>query len=258
METQRGYYYDQSLLLMLSAHILFPCCVFGINNVTVDGDKNTNVHVPALLDESSGINNGNISGIHSVNQTVKVTNETKHTENGSDTSNKLGKKRQSFQQKTILKLFENVICNFTEEGSTCANTTSKDGNQISNLSSRPGFLNISHVNISEPVFNNNEKEKVFHLNPTLHQSAVTSELETGNLSGYTGDSISEHGNVTIVNTEYTDYDHDVEHAESATFSQIGTDSTNFTETIEDYTSSKGRLFIPSFRYYHIFLFLIRN
>ena len=243
METQRGYYYDQSLVLMLSAHILFPCCVFGIKNVT----------------ESSGINNGNISGIYSVNQTVKATNEVYHTENGSDTLNELGEKIQSFQQRTILKLFENVICNFTKEGSTCTNTTRKDKNQISNLSSRPRFPNISHVNISECVFNNvSEKEKAFHLNSTLHQSAVTYELETGNLSGYTSDSISEHGNVTKVNTEHTDYDHDVEHAESATFSQIGTHNINFTETVEDHTSSKGRLFIPSFRYYHIFLFLIRN
>ena len=248
METQRGYYYDQSLVLILSAHILFPCCVFGINNVTVDGDESNSVRVAALLDESSGINNGNISEIYSVTRRVKVTNETYHTENGSGTLNELGKKRKSFQQKTILKLFENVICNTTEEGSTCTNTTSRDASQISNLSSRHRFPNISHVNISERVFNNvSEKEKAFHLNSTLHQSAVTSELETGNLSGYTGDSISEHGNVTIVNTEHTDYDHDVGKVESTTFSQIGTDRTNFTETVEDYTDSKGRLFIPSFR-----------
>ena len=252
METQRGYYYDQSLVLMVSAHILFPCCVFGINNVTVVGDESNSVRVAALLDESSGINNGNISGIYSVNRTVKVTNETKHTENGSDILNKLGKKRQSIQQRTILKLFENVICNFTEKGSTCTNTTSKDENQITNLSSTPRFPKLSHVNISERVFNYvSEKEKAFHLNPTLHQSAVTSELETGNLSRYTGDSISEHGNVTIVNTEHTDYDYDVGKVESTTFSQIGTDNINFTDTAEDYTSSKGRLFIPSLRYYHI-------
>ena len=249
MAIKRQNHYDQSLILILSAHIFIPVSVSGITNITADSDGNINY---TWLDNSSIINYENLSdGIYIGNQLEKAPNGTLekvpdgtfNSENGSDIINEVENKRQIHHQKSVFKIFKIGMCNFTEQRSNCTNSTNIVKSEGHSLSSRPISHNISHVNISTNIFKYvNEKTKSSHLNTTLHESAVTSELETKNTSG---DEFLQNNNMSILNiTEKTEYEYETDGEESTSVSQIGTDSTkNYTGIVGDYTNPKGSLFI---------------
>ena len=256
MATKREYHYDQSLILILSAHIFIHVSVSGITNITADSDGNINY---TWLNNSRIISHENISDeIYIGNQLEKapngtlekVPNGTFNRENGSDIINEVEDKRQIHHQKSVFKIFKIGMCNFTEQGSNCTNSTNIVKGEGHPLSSRPISHNISHVNISANIFKYvNEKTKSSHFNTTVHESVATSELETKNTSG---DDFLQNNNMSILNiTENTEYEYETELAESTSVSQIGTDSTmNYTGIEGDYTNPKGIIFI--FIHSHLF------
>ena len=248
MATKREYHYDQSLILILSAHIFIAFGVSGITNITADSDGNINY---TWLENSSVIKYENISdGIYIGNhlETIpngtleKVPNGTFNSENGSDIINEVEDKRQIHHQKSVFKIFKIGMCNFTEQGSNCTNSTNIVKGEGHPLSSRPISQNISHVNISANIFKYvNEKTTSSHFNTTLHGSVATSELETRNTSS---DAFLQN-NMSILNiTENMEYEYETELAESTSVSQIGTYSTeNYTGIEGDHTKPEGILFI---------------